>query len=1110
MTAIKPQESTGEPLRRRRRWRVPVLSLVLTLTLMALLLGLAGLALTGRSLPLPVWVVAEIEDRLNDRLGGTHFPAGASLSVGRIDVGLDRNLTPRLDLRDLRLLDVQGASVVALPELAVALDGPSLLGGEARPRSVRLLGAHLEARRDRDGRLRLSIGGLSGAPQAQGLGEVLDALDRMFSSPALAGLQKVEADALTLTLTDDRAGRVWELGDGRLVLENRPDGLAADLGLTLLDGRNPTQARLTVETDKASSAARILANLDGMAAADLAAQAQALAVLGLLDAPISGRVLGALDAEGKLDGFEAQLSLGAGAVRPSDTARPVAFDRAEMALRYDPARQRITLGSLRLESASVRLRARGSAELQGVAGALAAPGQAPGAVVAQLAFTDVMVDPDGVFAEPVRFGTGALDFRVTLRPFRIEIGQLALGTGADQLRLSGVLSAAQAGWSGSLDVALGRIDADRLVKLWPVSVVPKTRDWLAANVGQAQFLDLNAGLRFSPGQDPQFALDYDFSEAEVRFIRTLPPITGGRGRATIIGHTYTVVLEEGHVIAPNGGRIEADGSVMTVHDIRQFPADAEVRLVTRSGLTAALSLLDQEPFRFLTRAGRPVDLGQGTAWLHSTLRFPLKARIGVDDVDYEVKGRVRDFSSTVLVKGRKLEVPDMAVTVLPEGLVLAGKGTLDGLSFDARLDQPFGPEAAGRADLTADVRLSDKALRRFGIALPQGWLTGETSARVSMELPKAGPIRMQMTSSLKGAALSVPPLSWRKGKDSGARLDLTAILGTRPEVETFRLTAPGLTAAGSLTTRDAGALDEIRLTTLQAGDWLDATARLTGRGPGRSVGVEIMDGSLDLRRMPQGENGGDDAGERSEIKVSLDQLIVSSGITLTGFQGAFLARDGGIDGTFSAAVNGQGQVNGAVVPDRGRTAVRVTSGNAGTVMAAAGIFDKGRGGALDLTLSPRGPEGNYAGFATFSDLSVQDAPTLAALLGAVSVVGLLEQMSGSGIVFDEGDVDFVLSPSGVQIRRGTAVGLSLGLSFEGAYSSATGRLDLQGVVSPIYILNGLGQIFVRKGEGLFGFNYRLTGTADAPTVSVNPLSILTPGMFRDIFRRPPPQIRDNG
>ena len=56
-----------------------------------------------------------------------------------------------------------------------------------RPTSVRLSGAHLEAQRDAEGRIGLSIGGLSGARAPQSFAEVLDALDRMFSTPGAGG-----------------------------------------------------------------------------------------------------------------------------------------------------------------------------------------------------------------------------------------------------------------------------------------------------------------------------------------------------------------------------------------------------------------------------------------------------------------------------------------------------------------------------------------------------------------------------------------------------------------------------------------------------------------------------------------------------------------------------------------------------------------------------------------------------------------------------------------------------------------------------------------------------------------------------------------------------------
>ena len=60
------------------------------------------------------------------------------------------------------------------------------------------------------------------------------------------------------------------------------------------------------------------------------------------------------------------------------------------------------------------------------------------------------------------------------------------------------------------------------------------------------------------------------------------------------------------------------------------------------------------------------------------------------------------------------------------------------------------------------------------------------------------------------------------------------------------------------------------------------------------------------------------------------------------------------------------------------------------------------------------------------------------------------------------------------------------------------------MISPIYLINGVGSVLTRPGEGLFGFNYTLRGPVSAPQVGVNPLSILTPGMFREIFRAPPP------
>ncbi|WP_103256186.1 hypothetical protein [Tabrizicola aquatica] len=1097
---------TRRPRAARRPRRAGIsLTVILTLILLALGFGYLTLAYTGKTIRLPTWTVAEIEDRLNQGLVANRLPRGAAVSLGAVQIAVDEGFVPRFRLEDVRLIDRDGRSILTLPEAMMALDPAAMLSGKVRPSALRLVGARLAVRRDAEGRIDLQFGGTSG-PGPKSLGEVLDAVGRLFTAPALSSLTTIEVEGLSLTLTDARANRRWQIGDGRVAIEKRAGEVAAELALTLLDGAEPAQATVTLVVDQDGGAARVAATVDRVRARDLAVMAPPLAWLKFVEAPISGALQGGIDAEGALTDLTAQLSLAAGNLAPGEGARPVPFDRASVGLRFDPKAGRIHMTGLGVESASLRLKATGQGDLLGTTGAPIGPGELPQTILGQVAFSEVIMDPEGLFAEPVTFTQGALDLRLRLDPFRLEIGQLALVEAGERLLLSGDVTATPEGWKGGLDVSLDRIDSDRLLKIWPLSAVPRTRKWFADNVGTATLGNVRAALRLTPGAAPRFSLGYEFTEAEVRFVRTLPPVLDARGHATLENLTYTVKLDEGHVLPPEGGRIEADGSVFQIADITQRPATAKIDLVTSSPLTATLSLLDQPPFSFFSKAGQPVNLGDGRAELQTTLYMPLKPRVTLEDVSFTVAGRIVDFTSPSLVPGRILTAPEVAVAVDTEGLSLSGQGLLDEMPVDLTYLQGFGPEQKGRARVNGTVMLSDAALRDLGVELPEGSVSGEGPAAIDIALVKDQPPQLTLVSNLVGLGLRLDALGWSKGPKARASLDLEARLAREPVVERLSLDAPGLTAEGVITTREGGGLAEARFSRVVAGNWLDAPVVLTGRGRGGTPDVAVTGGRIDIRAMPDGGGGG---GTGGPISLALDRLVISEGISLTGFRGDF-SQGGGLNGRFRAGVNGQGEIQGVVAPAEGGSAFRITSTNAGTVMAAAGIFDQGRGGELDMTLFPRGPKGQYNGTATFSRMRVQGAPALAELLSAISVVGLLEQMGGEGLAFNNGEVRFILTPEAVEITQGSAVGASLGISFAGLYLTASERLDLQGVVSPIYLVNGVGQIFSRPGEGLFGFNYRVTGTAEAPVVSVNPLSVFTPGMFREIFRRAPPNLKDAG
>ncbi|MDT8855878.1 hypothetical protein RNZ50_12785 [Paracoccaceae bacterium Fryx2] len=772
MTETPPVPVQAKPRRAPRRGRSG-LWLLLSLVFMAFALVFGVMGLTGKPLRLPVWTVVELESRVNRALGPGM--GGAALSMGAIEVTVGRDWVPRFRLEDLRLARPGAEALLTLPEVRVAIDAGALLSGQVRARSLTLVGARLKLRRDADGRIDLGSGGNLSFAHLDSFAAVLDAAEEVVALPVFSHLRRIEAEALTLTLEDQRARRVWEVGDGRLTILNRDTELAAELGLSLVGGgQAPAQALLTFVTAKGSAAARITATVDRVAAADIAAQAGVLEWLGVLDAPISGRLSTTLDAGGRLTGFDGALTVAAGALRPRAETAPIAFEQAGMTFGFDPAAGRIILSDLTVQSRSLRLAATGHAYLPD-----AVRGN-PDAWLGQMRLTQVMVDPDGLFVEPLRFSEGAVDVRLKLDPFSLDIGQVALVEAGRHLIGKGRVSADPEGWRLSLDLGLDAIRHDRLLALWPMALVPRTRAWLVENLTEGELFDVQAAIRLSPGAEPRLSLGYEFKEVDVRVLKTLPPVQKASGYSTIEGNAYTMVVEQGQVIPPLGGPIDVAGSVFSVPDITQLPAQAVIRLLTDSSVTAALSLLDEPPFRFMTKAGRSVEMGQGRAVLETVLRLPLAKKVMSADVDFRVTGTLHDLTSDALVPGRVLTAAAMTLTADPAALRIAGPGRLGKVPFDVTYDQSLGPEAQGRAQVAGTVTLSQAAAADFGLGLPDGTISGEGPAAIAIDLQRGTQGKLLLTSDLAGIGLRLPDLGWSKSPTQTGRLELEATLALPP------------------------------------------------------------------------------------------------------------------------------------------------------------------------------------------------------------------------------------------------------------------------------------------------------------------------------------------
>ncbi|MFK7870289.1 MAG: DUF3971 domain-containing protein [Roseobacter sp.] len=1090
---MEPAQDISSHRRARRGWRRTTGVMVCVLVFIGALAGAAFWA-KGRTFESPDWVRAQAADRI-----AAAFP-DVRIAFGQIELFIAENWHPRVSVRDVQVTTPSGQEIVTVSSARASFGVEDLMQGQFALTGLDVSGVLLMLRRDEQGALEVTAG--TPAPRetpaarraAPNLATLISDFDELLLRPGLRSLENATVDALTVRYEDARARRAWTVDGARVALRRDAAELDLSINLSVLGGgTNVATVTASYIGEIGSKASDFGVTIRDLAAADIASQNPAFAWLQAIDAPISGALRGGLTETGEALPLNATLQIGSGVIQPTPESRPVPIKGAQSYFTFLPDENLLRFSELSVESAFGRGRLEGEAHLAGSGGF--------DGLIGQFRLTSMELTPGDLFETPISLDEAEMDFRLSLRPFALEVGRLDVVDEGQPLRLEGKVGAGSDGWTIAVDAQMAQLSTQRLLTLWPQAAAFKTRRWLSENIFAGSINDINAAFRFRPNQKrPDVYLGFDFAGVDARFLKTMPQIRNATGHANLAGNRFALVVDSGGVDAPEGGFIDITGSSFIVPDVEaKDETPGVLRLQTRSSVTAALSMLDQAPLEIMQKADLPVALAEGRAVLNGTLSLPLVKDVPVEMITFDVDGVLEEVESTVLVPDRSLEAAEIRVVVNEELAQVSGAGTLEGVAFDVQWAQQLGEDTPDSSRITGTAVLSQAALEAFRVELPPGTIVGEAQGQVDIDIAEDAPPRLSLTSDLVGAELNITPLNWRKARGTSGDFALDVSLGPVPDVERLSLSAPGLTAEGTVRLTEDGQLDRVRFNRLRVRDWLDAPVDLVGRGGDLSPGIVIRGGRFDLRTADLGE--GADTGERVPLNVTLDRLQLTDEISLNGLTGQFTVG-GGIRGQFAGSINGQAPIAGEIAPQNGRSAVRVIADDAGRIVAAAGALRQARGGALELLLEPVGSGGAFDGRLRVTDLRIIEAPAIAALLNAISIVGLVNELSGDGIFFSEVLADFRLTANRITLRRASAEGASMGLSMDGVYQTDTGRLQLQGVISPVYLINRIGTAFTRAGEGLFGFNYAITGTVDNPQVSVNALSALAPGGMRDLFRAP--------
>jgi uncharacterized protein involved in outer membrane biogenesis len=974
---------------------------------------------------------------------------GIGVAVAGVSIGIDRD-THQLDLQiqNVRLSLPNGEKLANFPQMATSFSLGALLGGKIEPTRIVVDRPVLALTRDADGNFSFRVGNPDMPPDQMALDNALQVLAPLRPDAPWSRLRRIAIRDATIVVDDKVSGHVWRADRAAATLERGDDGAQGDLSLAVVLGGSTPELHASYHYAAASRKLDLEVAADGIDPVALAPLSSILAPLAQVQFPVSGTAGLRFDlAAWKAEGGRIDLGFGAGRIATELLASgglPVAS--GELHAEYDPASAELRLDKLALD-------------LNG--------------------------------------GTGlVIDGK--------------LGGLKPQLISAGALPASLA---GTLGVTVTHVPAARLDALWPRGVSSGGRNWVAANLsdGILDQLAVQLGVTIDP---VSLAADFSaprgtmrFHDLTVDYFNGLPPAKKVSGTAALTGRRLDFTL--------NGGvlkSLKASGGTVSITDIGAPVETLTVDVGLAGALQDALEAIDAKPLRYAHEAGIDPARAGGKVDVQLHFKLPLLKDLKLDQVDYGAKATLSGVSYAKVAFDRPLADGNFTLDLGHAGVHAQGSGKFDGAPATIDGNLYFHPKTGLRTRYRIGLALDDEARRRLDWDFAADRLTGPVAVDLTYTVPANGTkAEVNAALDLSAAALTCDEAGWKKAPQlpASAKIALTldndVVVGS-PQVD---IKAPGLDARFAVTLdRDDKRVErvDIRRLVLADNDIAGSVSRRAGGGWQADISGPRLDLHKPLKRALS------DDGPPNLVPLGIDahvgQLVLGPHRAAQDVSAALL-REGGVwrtikvDGRYA---NGHRLALSIGGVDR---KLHFESDDLGAALALFGIADNVVGGRLAIDGSVAETDGHHFIRAHIdgTDYRLVRAPALAKLLSLTSLDGIAGLMSGSGIPFTNlrGDVSFARGRIGID--RLFAYGGALGVTAQGWINPGQDEIEISGTLAPAYGLNSvlgnfpvLGSILMGgEGQSLFAASFRLAGSNDDPTVMVNPLSALTPGLLRHLF-----------
>jgi hypothetical protein len=1051
---------------------------------------------------------------------------------------------PALRANGLDIRAPGGELVLRAPYAIVSVDGLSLMTGNLQPKSIEFRDLQLRVLVNRDGSLTFSPGsGDSDEPVAA------EAPAARFSPSQEAGAA-LQRSGQGPSQVSGVVGSLFDLVVGpKSVLNSLGQAQLTNARLVFVDADQKERARFNrvdASFDWTEDGGRRFAatldgpqgvwQLDGNAKADgqggyranlLADRVPIQDILLLTgmsalpattDVEFSGRVDAAF-ADGRVTQLTARLDSNAGTFQVDDKdTSPLKVERSSIEVAWDEPNKALDLNRLELKGGDTHVRLQGRLVTQ----------TGPDHWRLSLNGTDAVLAGAAEGDRPIAVSEIAAELSgpdgVTLRSVSLRGPDLS----AD---ISGLLGASADPHGLNLNVTATGTDIRTALRIWPEAVAPPVRRFLVANLkaGRLDSIALKVGMTGAdiakavsggPTPDDSLKIDFAISRGVLTVAEGVPPLSQVDVTGLVTGTKVMLRAPTGRIEMADGYGLGASDGTFVLDNYWKDDALAKINFRLAGGADGLGALLRQPLIRQI--AGFDVDPAtmKGKADLRVGIGLAVHNIPAFADLPLTVGGTVSDLGVDKVFGKDRLEGATLAIAYDKGSLAIKGDGKLGGAPASIDVQKT---REAGEANVS--FTLDETARSKRGLSFGSQ-LTGALPIKATMPLGAEAKPGIRIEADLTKASIDQLIPGWVKPAGRPGKVSFVLIDGPGSEIKDLQIDSGSVQLRGTASLSNEGNLEKADLSTFKMSPGDDMRAQVERSNGAYKVTVRGNVG--DARPFtkaasgppaPQGRNGTaprDNGPSRDfDLDLALNILTGHNDEAITNASIKASMRKDNIRQLDMKGRLGATNVVARTAPQAaGNPVVTLQAEDAGALLRFLDIYKRMTGGDLVLQLATG--DGPQIGFLNVRSFTLNNEPALRRIIPTQTQFIAGQDKAGNPqavrvdvneITFTKARVDFTRTAGRLDFKDAAIWGNQVGFTLGGYVDYARDRMDITGTFVPAY---GLNNAFAQvplfgpllgggQYEGLFAVNFRVSGDASSPSLTVNPLSAVAPGFLRRLF-----------